>query len=186
MPLSVAATLQYGTVDRNRTLVWRGRDVPPSGVFIWSLTPLDEEHTRLISRIRWRYLSDPTGRALGVFTEFADHVAVRAILKGVRDRVEGRAPPSLTLQGAQIAAWVLAFGELAIGVVLIVTARRWGIAWLVAFGAGLLLLFCLYGPSPAWETALLPWLYLACMFWVRSGLRSHDRLVAGQALVRVP
>src|SRR5260370_23841037 len=128
LPLSIAATLQFGTVDPNRTVVWRGRDVPPSGLFIWSVAPLDETHTRVISRIRWRYLSDPMGRTLGVFTEFADHVAVRAILKGIRDRVEGRVPPSLLLQGAQVAGWFLAFGELATGIVLILSAQRWGIA----------------------------------------------------------
>ncbi len=186
MPLSVAATLQYGMVDRNHTLVWRGRDVSPSGVFIWSLAPLDGQHTRLISRIRWRYLSDPMGRALGVFTEFADHVAVRAILKGVRDRVEGRVPPSPAFQGAQIAGWLLAFGELAAGIVLIATAQRWGVTWLLTLVAGLLLFFCLYGPDPSWGTALLPWLYLALLLWVRDRLRAHDKLPANQAPVRVP
>ncbi len=186
LPLSVAATLQYGTVDPNQTMVWRGRDVPPSGVFIWSLIPLDETHTRMISRVRWRYLRDPVGRALGLFTEFTDHVAVRAILKGIRDRVESREPPSLLLQGAQIAGWLLAFGELAAGVALILRAKRWGTAWLLALGAGLLLFFCLYGPAPSWVTVLLPWLYLAFIFWVRRRLRSHDRLPAGQVPVRVP
>ena len=104
IPLSIAATLKFGTVDPNRTLVWRGREIPPSGVFIWSLKPLDAAHTRVISRIRWRYLRDPVGRALGVFTEFADHVAVQAILKGIRDRVEGRAPPSLRSKARRLPA----------------------------------------------------------------------------------
>jgi hypothetical protein len=192
LPLSVAATLQYGTVDRNRTLVWRGRGDPPNGVFLWTLAPIDARHTRLISRIRWRYLNDPAGRALGVFTEFADHVAVRAILIGLKDRVEGRTPASLTLQGAQITAWLLAFAELVACVVLIATTQRWGIAWGFGLIAGLVLFFCLYGPSPSWGTALVPWLYLALLLWARHRMRSRDRLgsrarlLEDQAVVRVP
>lgn len=167
LPLSVAAQLQFGRVDAPRTLVWRGQDNPPSGVFIWVLEPVDPTHTRLISRIRWRYLKDPVGRALGVFTEFADHVAVRAILVGVRDRAEGRPPHSLGVEAAQIAAWLLVLGELCAGVVLVMAARHWRLAWLLSMGAGLLLLFCLYGPGPTWGNAALPWGYLALMVWSR-------------------
>lgn len=192
LPLSVAAALEFGTVDRNRTLVWRGREDPPSGVFIWSLSPMDARHTRVISRIRWRYLPGPAGRALGVFTEFADHVAVRAILIGVRDRVEGRTAVSFAWQGAQMAAWLLAFAELVACGVLILTTRRWGIAWGLGLIAGLLLLFNLYGPSPSWGTALVPWLYLAVLVRMRSrrGRRAELKLASrqaeDQAVVRVP
>lgn len=161
LPLSVAATLQFGTIDPPHTLVWRGGDVPPSGVFIWALVPVDGAHTRLISRIRWRYLPDAPRRALGLFTEFADHVAVRAILRGVRDRVEGRTPPSLLLQGFEIAGWFLACVEFAVSALFVVLRRRWGAAWLDAFGSGLLLLFVLYAGAPVWVNAILPWVWLA-------------------------
>jgi len=171
LPLSMAAQLEFGLVDPNRTMVWVGREHPPRGVFVWALVPLDGTHTRLISRIRWRYVDDPAGRALGVFTEFADHVAVRAILRGVRDRVEGRKPDSLAWQAAQVAAWLLACGEFAAGLVLVVIVRRRGMAWLVALGAGLMLQFLLYGPAPAWINAALPWLYLAGMAGLPRRLR---------------
>jgi hypothetical protein len=168
LPLSVAATLQFDLVDPNRTLVWTSRDNPHTGVFIWALRPIDAEHTRLISRIRWRYLDDPWNRALGVFTEFADHVAVRAILGGICDRVEGRPPTPLALQGAEIAGWLLAFAELGFGMVAALFARRWLAAWLVALGAGLLVLFVLYGPAPAAMNATLPWIYVYAFVRLRS------------------
>lgn len=88
LPISVAATLAFGSIERNRFLIWRSTHVPFDGVFIWELVPIDQSRTRLISRIRWTYVKDPQGIALGAFTEFADHVAVRKILKGIRDRAE--------------------------------------------------------------------------------------------------
>src|SRR5271165_5473396 len=161
LPLSVAANLRFGLVDPPRTLVWVGREDPPRGVFVWALVPQDATHTRMISRILWRYGDDWSGRALGVFTELADHVAVRAILRGVRDRVEGREPQSLTLQAAQLTGWLLACAEFAVGFALVLRTQRWGRWWFVALGAALMLEFLLYGPAPAWVNAILPWAYLA-------------------------
>lgn len=163
LPLSAVASLEFGMADPDRALVWIGRERPPRGVFVWALAPVDATHTRLISRIRWQYADGEAGRVLGVFTEFADHVAVRAILRGVRDRVERRRPPSLILQGLEITAWLLAMLEFGGGVLLVIVARHWGTAWLMALGAGLLLQLVLYGPAPAAVNAALPWTYLAGM-----------------------
>jgi hypothetical protein len=147
-------------------LVWRAGDTPPSGVFIWQLVPIDGTHTRLISRIRWRYLNDWRGRSLGVFTEFADHVAIRAILHGVRDRVEHRDLRSLTSQAVELGAWLLTFVELGASVVFVFVLRRWRVAWLLALGAGLLLQYELYMSPSAASSATLALLYLAGMTWV--------------------
>lgn len=144
LPISSVASLEFGPIEPNRFLVWRGHGPSPGGVFIWQLVPLDGSHTRLISRIRWRYLKDPLGFSLGLFTEFSDHVAVRAILRGVRDRVEGRPPAPLWVQAAEIGCWLLALLDLLIAAVFVVRRRRWRRAWLLALGAGLLLQFVLY------------------------------------------
>jgi hypothetical protein len=161
LPLSIAATLQFGTIEPNRCLVWRSRDTPSSGVFVWQLVPIDGTHTRLISRIRWRYLNDWQGRALLVFTEFADHVAVRAILRGVRDRVEHRDPRSLTSQAVELGAWLLTLLALVASVASVFVLRRWEMAWLPALGAGLLLQYELYASPSAAISAALASLYLA-------------------------
>lgn len=167
LPLSKVASLRFGVVDPPRTLVWVGREDPPRGVFIWTLVPQDAAHTRLISRIRWRYTDDSMGRVLGVFTEFADHVAVKEILRGVRDRAERRSPASLWIQGFEIAGWLFAVLQLCIGSVLVLFVRRWKIAWLYAFGAGLVLCFTAYSPAPHWLNALVPWTYLTIVFCAR-------------------
>jgi hypothetical protein len=167
LPISVAATLVFDTVEPNNAVVWRSQDVPCDGVYIWQLVPVDEQHTRLISRIRWSYAPGLWFKTLGVLTEFADHVGVRKILQGVRDRVEGREPGPLALEAVEIAAWLLAFAELCAAAAVVAFGRRWKAAWLFALGAGALLQFTLYSNSPAWACAPLPWLYLAWMiqFW---------------------
>lgn len=160
LPISAVASIVFGPVKPPEYLVWRGTERPPNGVFIWALAPVDADHTRLISRIRWSYHLDYPARALDLFTEFGDHVAVRAVLRGIHDRVEGRTPESLTAEGFEIAAWLLGMIELAGCAVVVLFSRRWGEAWLLTLGAGLLLQFVLYGPAPVWINAALPWLYL--------------------------
>lgn len=134
LPLSPAATLVYGTVEPNQSMAWRGHETPPSGVFIWKLVAVDTEHSRLISRIRWRYLKSPMGVALGVFTEFADHVAVKAILRGIRDRVEHRVVRTLASQAVEVAAWLLTTLELGVAALLVLIGWRWGDRMVVCAG----------------------------------------------------
>jgi hypothetical protein len=165
LPLSVAGSLTFGAIQPNSYVVWRSWEEPALGVFIWELVPIDRGHTRLISRIRWSYLPDAWGKALGVFTEFADHIAVRKILQGVRDRVEGRAPEPLMVEALTIAAWLLAFFEFSIAALAVLCTRRWCVAWLFALGASALLQFTLYSHAPAWACAPLPWLYLTWIVW---------------------
>jgi hypothetical protein len=176
VPISVAATLVFGSINRNSWVVWRSRNRPSDGVFIWELVPVEADTTCLISRIRWRYAPGAWFKVLGMFTEFADHVAVRRILEGVRDRAEGRAAPPLGLEALEIAGWLVAFFEFCLAIVLVLVWRRWKIAWVLALGAGALLQFILYSDAPAWIRALLPWLYLVLIirWWIRertSGMR---------------
>ena len=165
LPISAVASLVYGPIDPNRSQVWLGAENPPRGVFIWALVPVDAAHTRLISRIRWRYRHSVSGVALGVFTEFGDSVAVPEILRGVRDRVEGRPPKPLWIEAAEMASWLMAMVELAMGVLLVFRWQRWIDAWFFALGAGLLLQCILYAPLPVWVSVLLPWWYLCVMIW---------------------
>jgi hypothetical protein len=165
LPLSLAATLIYGSIKPNSWIVWRSRSLPSDGVFVWELVPVDQNHTRLISRIRWNYAPGLWFKTLGAFTEFADHVAVRRILKGIRDRAEGRRRKGLAGEAVEIAGWILAFVELCTATVFMAFGRHWKMAWLLALGAGVLLQFLLYSDAPVWICAALPWLYLGLMVW---------------------
>jgi hypothetical protein len=186
IPLSFAATLVFGSINPNSWIVWRSRDRPTYGVFIWELVPVDNNSTRLISRIRWNYAPGSWSKVLGLFTEFADHVAVRRILKGVRDRAERRPSPSLMLEELEIAGWLVALFEFCLAIGFVATWRRWQIAWVLALGAGVLLQFILYSDVPVWIRAVLPWLYLILIirFWLNErSSRAQGSVLARQTTV---
>lgn len=155
MPISSVAHMTFGAIQPNQYLIWQSEAVPHDGAFTWALYPVDESHTRLVSRIRLRYHWAGQALALDLFTEFADHVAVPKILEGVRDRVEGRLPGSLTLEATEIAIWIFAFAELVVSIGFVFRWRRWGRAWYLALGSGFLLMFVLYAHSPIWTGAVL-------------------------------
>jgi hypothetical protein len=155
LPISSVAHLTFGTIQPNQYLIWQNEAQPHDGAFTWALYPVDQSHTRLVSRIRLRYHWTRPGLALDLFTEFTDHVAVPRILTGVRNRVEGRASDSLAAEGAEIAVWMLALVEMPIAMVLIFRWRQWWRAWCIGFGAGCLLMFVLYAHAPIWIGAAL-------------------------------
>ncbi len=163
LPISAVASLVFGSIQADRYLVWRGAASPIDSSFVWALYPIDASHTRLISRVRLRYHWRDRGLALDLFTEFADHVAVPKILLGLKGRVEGRLPQTLAAEAVEIAIWILAFAEFVIAAVLVFRWHGWWRAWLLALGAGLLLLFALYARAPVWIGTALVGVVLAIM-----------------------
>lgn len=150
LPLSVAGGLVVNAVTPDRFLVWAGSAGRYPGGFTWALYPMDALHTRLVSRIQWsHHWSQPLALGMDLFTEFADHVAVRKVLHGVKDRAEGRVE-SFAGQTGEFAVLVwslLAFG-VALGLLLLdaVSWRRWGNGLL----AGAVWLVVWYGPLSLW------------------------------------
>jgi hypothetical protein len=150
LPISAVAHLTFGTMQPDQYMIWQSEAAPHDGAFTWALYPVDQSHTRLISRIRLRYHWTSRALVLDAFTEFADHVAVPKILVGVRNRVEGRASDSLAGEGTEVAVWILALVEMAVATILVFRCRRWRRAWGLALGSGSLLLFALYAHAPIW------------------------------------
>lgn len=155
LPISAVASLVVDSIQPGRYLIWRGDTTPSDGSFVWALYPVDESHTRLISRIRLRYHWTDRRLLLDLFTEFADHVAVPKILLGIKGRVEGRPTQPLAREAMEIMVWVLGLGEFATAAVLIFRWRRWWRAWFLGLAAGLSLLFALYAHAPMWIGAVL-------------------------------
>jgi hypothetical protein len=155
LPISAVASLVFDSIEPGRYLIWRGDPTPSNGSFIWALYPIDEGHTRLISRIRLRYHWTDRRLLLDLFTEFADPVAVPKILLGIKGRVEGRPAQPLAGEAMEIMVWVLGLAEFATAAVLIFRWRRWWCAWFLGLAAGLLLLFALYAHAPMWIGAVL-------------------------------
>ncbi|HMN28086.1 MAG TPA: SRPBCC family protein [Caldilineaceae bacterium] len=134
-------------IEPNRYIVLAGDVDPAIGSMTWSLAPIDANHTRLIHRFHMRYQWDKPDIAVLLFTDVADHVALRKIMQGIKDRVEGRAEP-LLVQGFELGVYLLIVVEFIVASVLIFTHRKWALVWLLALIAGLTVLFALYAPAP--------------------------------------
>lgn len=88
------------TPNRSLLLVY-GHDPCGDGAFTWAwgLYPLDREHTRLVTRLRWR----PHGLLAPLFLDAVEILMMRKCLLGIKRRVEasteprarqGRSPPT--------------------------------------------------------------------------------------------
>ena len=146
VPISLAASMQFHDIEPGRYIVWSGFSGGTNGAFTWALEPIDAAHTRLVSRIRWtHHWSQPGMLVLDIFSEFADHIAVRKILVGVRDRVEGQVEPWY-VQNVAFTTFVAAL--LAYIAALIAVLRHpVSVRWLgIGFAAGAVWLAVWYTP----------------------------------------
>jgi len=146
LPLSAAGGLMVNAIAPNRYLVWSGTSGVYPGAFTWALYPIDAQHTRLVSRIQWsHHWLQPKLLGMDLFTEFTDHLAVRKILQGVKDRSEGRVESFarqtfefVTLLWALFALlaalWLVVRGHLTRPFLMASVA---GMAWLIVWYAGI-------------------------------------------------
>jgi hypothetical protein len=158
LPLSAAGGLVFYAIEPNQYLIWSGEN--GWGGFTWALYPLDEHHTRLISRARFSHnVAEPSQLAFDLFTEFSDHLAVRKILQGVKDRVEGQ-PEPFVAQNVEFAVYLFAFltFPVALGLIL-VRPLNWQ-RWLAGLSAGMCWLIIWYASIPIWGGILLGMLVL--------------------------
>jgi hypothetical protein len=158
VPISPVARMVFYAIEPNQHLVWAG--TTGTGSFTWALYPIDKKHTRLVSRIRWtHHWARPDLLPLDLFTEFTDHIAVRKILYGVKNQVEGRREPMFQ-QNIEFAIYVvvLFIFLVAVGLTLLCTLT-WK-RWLAGLAAGMVWLITWYAPVPIWIGALLSFLVL--------------------------
>jgi len=156
MPISVVAVYKINKMEPNRFLVWSD---DKGGAFTWGLYPLDEGHTRLILRFRFRHHWYDW-----IFTEWADPVAVRKILLGVKDRAEGRVE-TLASQNLEIMVWGMVALELMTAVILSFRLSHWWRGWLLTFAAAASLIFTLYFPQFHATGIFLVAVLLAGLLW---------------------
>ncbi len=150
LPLSAAGGLVFNAIAPNQYLIWSGKSGAYPGAFTWALYPVDASHTRLVSRIQWsHHWSEPSMLAMDLFTEFADHVAVRKVLNGVKDRAEGRVE--------RFASQTFEFGVLVWSLIAFIVSL-WFVmrrpltlrGWLAAIATGIAWLAVWYAPIPIW------------------------------------
>ena len=150
LPLSAAGGLVFNAIEPNRYLVWSGQTGAYPGAFTWALYPVDANNTRLVSRIQWsHHWTKPSALVMDLFTEFADHLAVRKVLHGVKDRAEGRVEPFMA-QTFEFAVYVWALLAFLLSLWLILRRPLTWSGWLHAVAAGMVWLVVWYASLPIW------------------------------------
>ncbi len=165
VPISPAASEVFYALEPNQYLIWAGQASQKPGGFTWALYPAGAGQTRLVSRIRWTHHAptEPGAFALDVLTEFADHLAVRKVLQGVKGRVEGHAEP-VALTNLEFAVYVAVALIFAFAVLLVVIRPLTLGQWLTALAAGAVWLLTWYAPLPFWVGALLEVVVVASLY----------------------
>jgi len=165
VPISAVVSMTFHTIEPNRHIIWLGSEVSNPGAFTWALYPLDNKRTRLVSRIRWT--NHPTfivTFALELFTEFADHIAVRKILQGVKQRVERRVEATW-IQNVELFTFICTFVTFMSALALLCLRRLTWQTWGAGLLAGIIWLANWYAPIHTWFSVLLALLTIAAL-WV--------------------
>lgn len=142
IPMSAMGGLKFHEVVPDRYMIWHD---PNWGGFSWSLYPLDENRTRLVVRARWsHHFNRPRQLCFDLLTEFADHLAVRKALLGVKDRVEGQ-PESFFQDSVEfflyLSSLLIYLGAILANLIVPLSWFSWlaglitGAAWLIAWYA---------------------------------------------------
>ncbi len=168
VPISAVVSMTFHTIEPNHHLIWLGSDAPNPGAFTWALYPLDDAHTRLVSRIHWSYHPTSVGIfALELFTEFADHIAVRKILQGVKQRVERNIEPRW-VQNVELATFLCTLFTFLVALALLCGRRLTRRAWGAGLLAGAIWLTNWYAPIATWLGILLALLAIGALFLAHS------------------
>jgi hypothetical protein len=164
LPISAISTFYIQAIEPNRFLVWDDED---GGTFTWGLYPLDDNHTRLVMRFRF------THRWLDwLFVDWADHVAVKKALQGLKGRVEENIEP-MAVQNIEISLWAISFLELCTAIFFIMKQKIWWRSWLIALAAAAVLLIALYAQAHLYLGITLTFVILLGLRWAYQPSQMH-------------
>jgi hypothetical protein len=153
VPISAAGSWVFYAIEPEDYFIWSSK--ASDCAFTWALYPIDENHTRLVSRIRWsHHWSQPDILGFDLFTEFTDFLAIRKVLQGVKGRVEGYNEP-MVWTNAEFAFYVVGALIFAASVVLLGTCTFSRERWLAGLAAGIAWLVTWYTPIPIWMGTVL-------------------------------
>jgi hypothetical protein len=86
-PMSPWTSMRCCDFEEPRWMLWRASD--RAGTWLWYLDPVDETHTRLITRMRDEYRwSDPLVLPQQIATELGDLPFMRKCMLGIKARAE--------------------------------------------------------------------------------------------------
>lgn len=85
VPMGMGLGFRVAEVDAPRLLLWNLDDQVS---WVWSLRPVGDEHTRLVTRMRVRYPWNKPTLPLYLAFDAGDFVMMRRMLLGIRERAE--------------------------------------------------------------------------------------------------
>ena len=148
VPISIVAETKFYAIEPNKYLIWaENEEGKPTGGFTWELYPVDINHTRLISRIRWsHHWTNPGLLSLDLLTEFTDHIALRRILTGIKVRAEGKEITSMTVQSIAFFFYLVTLFSFLLTIFLLLLNPLTTTSCLICIGAGIFWLITWYSP----------------------------------------
>jgi hypothetical protein len=161
--------------------IWRGVNfrvtaIEPDKYFVFAsesgadsmaigLYPLNENHTRLVWRIRLGpYNWKSRWIAAQLFTDAADFIAVRQSLLGIKARAEGDAPESARRMHGELGLWLLSFLVFVLAEIGLIASGELWLTLLVAASTGFLTVWLVLAKPPLWMDLLGP-LAAAALVW---------------------
>ena len=155
IPISDAVIYRVRSMADEQYLVWASTDNPPSGTWTWALYPIDDEQTRLITRLRGSIDWDFPGVFLSLLVDSGDIAFMRKSMLGIKQRAEGAITDSYATDVIEGVLWGITAVEFVVAILLIFTSRLWWQPWLCAVGAALAFLTIFYLRPPIWMMVIL-------------------------------
>ena len=153
VPISAYGSWVFYAIEPEQYFIWSSK--ASDSAFTWALYPVDENQTRLVSRIRWsHHWSQPSILVFDLFTEYTDYLAIRKILYGVKGRVEGHIEPTIWTN-TEFVIYMAGALIFAVAIVLLIMRPFSWERWLAGLAAGSIWLITWYTPIPIWIGAVL-------------------------------
>lgn len=178
VPISPWISLKVSSFEINRFMVWVSQPDPPDDPWTWGLYPIDEDHTRLITRLRSRYKWKFPDIVINLGVDVFDISFMRMCMLGIKQRAEGRITDTYEFKVAEVLLWFIAFIEFIIALILVIVRKNWWGLWIVALAAGFVLMLLFYAHPALWKGGFLDIGILIALVWTNRrsvGLKKRSR-----------
>lgn len=132
IPISHMVQWIVDTLQKDNFLVIRSGSHPTDGSWIWYLKPLDDNTTRLITRLRGDYKAKFPMVLINYLTDFGDLPFMRKSMLGIKQRSEGAINDSFISDLLEGLVWILSFGSFLLSVVFVFRYNWWLFHWFLA------------------------------------------------------
>jgi len=154
--------LLVSEIELGRWMLWEDEEGRTS--WLWALDPIDESHTRLITRIRMDYAWRSPMILFDLAIDLGDFVMMRGCMQGIKTRAEGRPARSLLDMSTELLLWIAAFAGFVIAELGTVARQDWR-PLVVATAAALITIAVVMWQPSLWIDALAAIVVLAGLRW---------------------